>query len=217
MENNKKKIICRLSIFSAIGFIIGLIVGFTIMIAIDHLVKIKEEFIVLAIVGAVMGAIGGAALGLALRDKRKLLNLLSYGAIGFAIGGAIINPITYAISDSIRFKIGDKIGYPIVGTISGAILGLIGGFSFGLALRSKKAIIYSSFAGAVGFAIWFTIFTAAITFFGDYIESGYKFIINTNILIIIITAIGLAIAGVILGSAIGLAIAEEKKIENLNE
>lgn len=217
MENNKKKTICRLSTFGAIGFIIGLIIGITVIVilAITNLINIKNaESILITIVGAIMGAIGGIALGLALKDKRKLLNLLLYGAIGFAIGSVILNPITYAISDNIRLKIGDKIGYPIVGAIGGAILGLIGGFSLGLALKEKKTIVYSSFAGAVGFAIYFAILNATIVFIEDYIESGFKFTTSSNIMFIVSTAIaviGLAIPGVILGSAIAIAIAKEKK------
>jgi hypothetical protein len=96
MENIKPKINWRIPLYGAIGFIIGEIIVdlidlfLTISRIIVPTIELSIEYIItMVIMSAIKGSIGSAALGLALKDKKKILYLSLAGAIGFAIAGII--------------------------------------------------------------------------------------------------------------------------------
>ena len=135
--------IAKFALFGAAGFGIGGLTEFLIM----ELAGENLLFFMLAF--PIPGALGGAALGLALRRKVTTLALL--GAIGFLVGALI------------GFFIGEELGgenLGLAGFLFSAVRGMIGGAALGLALRNWRAIIGLTLAGAIGFGIGWTIFSA---------------------------------------------------------
>ncbi len=182
MQNKESKFNWKLPLFGAVGFGVGIIIGGIIAYS------LFKNFIVLnAMPSSIMGAIGGAALGLALKDKKKVLYLACAGAIGFAIGEAI----------GLTFK----------GAMPYSIIGAIGGAALGLALKDKKKVLYLACAGAIGFAVSHVI-NATVQF-----QIGYTTEFWEVIMVIITGILGYAIAGFTLG--LTLAYLEKKeKVSN---
>jgi hypothetical protein len=73
-----------LALTGLVGFGIGFNVGFV-------LIYVWEPPFMLLVEGVVGGAAGGAALGLAFRDWRTVAVLAIGGAVGFGIGGGIVD------------------------------------------------------------------------------------------------------------------------------
>jgi hypothetical protein len=111
LEDRKK--IFYLSVACAVGFALGLVIG----LAAVYLTKFSD------ILGSfIMGAFGGAAIGIALKDKKKIIYLSLAGAAGFCIG--------FLIADLILYPVTDLIG----NLIAGAGIGAVGGWMLGLAI-----------------------------------------------------------------------------------
>lgn len=81
---NKKNIL-YLSLAGTIGFAVGSIFYITII----KLISDTNAFLAIILGSSIAGAIGSTAIGLALKDKKKILYLSLAGAIGFAIAGII--------------------------------------------------------------------------------------------------------------------------------
>jgi hypothetical protein len=151
MENIKPKINWRILLYGAIGFIMGEIIvcliDLFLMLSRTTIPTIEpsiKDIITSVIMSAVKGSIGSAALGLALKDKKKILYLSLAGAIGFAIGAIFYITIIKLISNTNAF---------LAIVLGSSIAGAIGSAALGLALKDKKKILYLSLAGAIGFAI----------------------------------------------------------------
>ncbi len=113
-----------LTVASAVGFGIGVLIWFITMSAL--------EFRSQLFVGVVEGAVGGAALGLALWDWKSIVHLGLVGALGFGIGGGV--------EDILRQRFiepgpGVNVMWP---TLYSAIQGAIGGAALGAALGLLK-------------------------------------------------------------------------------
>lgn len=96
MENIKPKINWRIPLYGAIGFIIGEIIVDLISLFLEisritvNTIELSMKYIITSVItSAIKGFIGSTALGLALKDKKKILYLALAGAIGFAIAGII--------------------------------------------------------------------------------------------------------------------------------
>ena len=113
-----------LALFGAIGFGVGLLIGFFIVITIWEPPYIEKFFI-----GAVGGAIGGASLGLTLRNWGKAGLLALAGAIGFGVSMQ-----TRLDSHILDEFLSTQIPYMLSGAIILAICGVIGGAFVGAAL-----------------------------------------------------------------------------------
>ncbi len=123
MQNKESKFNWKLPLFGAVGFGVGIIIGGIIAYS------LFKNFIVLnAMPSSIMGAIGGAALGLALKDKKKVLYLACAGAIGFAV--------SHVINATVQFQIGYTTEFwEVIMVIITGILGYaIAGFTLGLTL-----------------------------------------------------------------------------------
>ncbi|ODS37494.1 MAG: hypothetical protein A7316_09325 [Candidatus Altiarchaeales archaeon WOR_SM1_86-2] len=153
-----------------------------------------------------------------MQNKESKFNwkLPVYGAIGFAIGGAIW------WGTIIGIIWGDTLWIAILkGIIEGATIGAIGGAAISLVQKAKKEGIWIIFASTIGFAIagaiwWGGIFWSGIwgTFAGAFggalagalggaaisLAQKYK---NEGIWIIFASTIGFAIGGVIVGALVG--------------
>ena len=182
-QNTKSKFNWNLPLFGAIGF--G--VGFAIMCAINlTLINLNTNYLaspysgtkiyptVGIVRGLIVGAIGGAALGLGFKNKKKTLYLSCAGAIGFAIGFALVIytgsdtviSIGKAIMGHIGYESHSYLGFNIAeGLGTGVIVGAFGGFVLGLVLKKNKIVsaLFLSFTSTFGFAIAFAIGFAAYT------------------------------------------------------
>lgn len=153
-----------------------------------------------------------------------------YGALGFTIGFVVGFAIVEVIGFTICKYVGISIGIFIMNEVYGAIIGAIGGAALGLALKDKKKTLYLALAGAIGFAIAFVIgffFTNLIirTFIigaivgaalGLALKDKRKTLylalagaIGNGIVYIITgdTFIGEVISSIVMGAALGLALA----------
>jgi hypothetical protein len=113
-----------LALFGAIGFDVGLLIGFFIVITIWEPPYVEKFFI-----GAVGGAIGGASLGLTLRNWKKAGILALAGAIGFGV--SIQTRLDSQILDEF---LSAQMPYMLTGAMILAICGVIGGAFLGAAL-----------------------------------------------------------------------------------
>ncbi|ODS42091.1 MAG: hypothetical protein MSIBF_01750 [Candidatus Altiarchaeales archaeon IMC4] len=151
----KKPFNWRLPLYGAIGGAIWSGILGVIVFIIAMWIKMGVWGAVLfGILFPIWGAIGGAVLGLALKDKRKILYLSCAGGIGFIIaevlgvmvGGiitySIMGPIVMAFGGVIVNILGATTGYNLKGFEEAAsivvfqcvLLGAIGGFALGLTL-----------------------------------------------------------------------------------
>jgi len=151
MENIKPKINWRIPLYGAIGFIIGEIIVDLISLFLEisritvNTIELSMKYIITSVItSAIKGFIGSTALGLALKDKKKILYLALAGAIGFAIGAIFYITIIKLISNTNAF---------LAIVLGSSIAGAIGSTALGLALKDKKKILYLALAGAIGFAI----------------------------------------------------------------
>jgi hypothetical protein len=113
-----------LALFGAVGFGVGLLIGFFIVITIWEPPYVAKLFI-----GAVGGAIGGAFLGLALRNWGKAGLLALAGAIGFGVSMQ-----TRLDSQILEELLSTQMPYMLAGATILAICGVIGGAFLGAAL-----------------------------------------------------------------------------------
>lgn len=124
----------------------------------------------------VVGAVGGAALGLALRDRRRLVVLALAGALGMFLGLLAV------------LTLGSFVNYStvVIGPVFGAVLGA----SLGVAFLDARRVLILTLAGAVGFGIGFPAGS-----FLDYLTDSFgrmPFIVVAGI-----------IGGASLGAALG--------------
>lgn len=113
-----------LALFGAIGFGVGLLIGFFIVLTIWEPPHVEKFFI-----GAVGGAIGGASLGFTLRNWGKAGLLALAGAIGFGVSMQ-----TRLDSQILDGFLSTQMPYMLAGTTMLAICGVIGGAFLGAAL-----------------------------------------------------------------------------------
>ena len=113
-----------LALFGAIGFGVGLLIGFFIVITIW-----EPPYVEKFLVGAVGGAIGGASLGLTLRNWGKAGLLAPAGAIGFGLSMQ-----TRLDSHILDEFFPTQMPYMLAGATILAICGIIGGAFLGAAL-----------------------------------------------------------------------------------
>ena len=179
-------------LWGVIGFVVAFVIGGSIgfiSAVTDDTYGYSTEYVLG--VGTGFG-IAGAVLGVALKNKKKVLYLAFAGAVGFAIGGAV------------GFAIGRAIWYAIGGiwyVIGGAIWYVIGGAALGLALKDKKMVLYLAGAGAIGYAISFATWFAYATWY-DFVSDLLGYVVGGDniagaITSVIIGAIGLEIPGVL--------------------
>ena len=133
--------VLRFGLFGAIGF------GISFIIFTSPLVT--RFFFIMPLQPFFMTVIGGASLGLALRDKNKVVTLALASGFGFLIG--------YYISGWVVLDYLDLIWYPYGLFIIMAISGTICGSLMGLALKNRKAVLILGVAGFLGFSIGFLI------------------------------------------------------------
>ncbi len=213
-QAERSKFNWMLPILGAIGFGIGFALMSGIMLTIYHhsIISISRAFsekvdldvISLgAVRGIFIGSVGGAGLGLAHKDKSRILYLSLAGAIGFGwafvfviASDVIVSKIGWAIVD----LIGKSAGYFSYsaelsqGSGMGSVVGGIGGLVLGLALPKYRAIasFLLSLAGILSFSFVFVI--------GSYLFDGH-FFSSWN-----------AWAGVVGGISLGIALALYYKI-----
>ena len=96
------------------------------------------------------GAVGGASLGLAMRDRRKIIALALLGALGFTVGSfvALIVAFVGLVPSSESGAI-EGMGAGAAGVLGGAV----GGASLGLAFWDWRRISILTLAGAVGLGV----------------------------------------------------------------
>lgn len=138
MSQETKKI-AKFALFGAIGFGVGALFLLT------------------------MGITGGAALGLALKNRRKVIVLALVGGIGFLFGlwvGVYVWEQAVALWEPFKTVWGYAIYGGTIGAIEGAALGLVMG--------GRRKIIVLAIAGALGFGIGIII--APSTPFIAYIQ-----------------------------------------------
>jgi hypothetical protein len=124
--------VLKFVIVGAVGFGIGGAIG-------SPLIRFLPGGVALLLWLLVGGAVGGASLGLALKDRRRIVVLALLGALGLFVGvmaglilGSFFNYSTVPIA-------------AIVGTVVGALLGV--------AFRDWRTILALAVAGAVGFSV----------------------------------------------------------------
>jgi hypothetical protein len=122
LQNWTKAIILALT--GLVGFGIGFNVGFV-------LIYVLEPPFMLLVEGVVGGAVGGAALSLAFRDWRTGAALALGGAVGFGIGGGVVDllkqPFVSPGAQGVTFLWAS--GFMVIqGAIGGASLGATLGY-----------------------------------------------------------------------------------------
>lgn len=96
------------------------------------------------------GAIGGASLGLALRDRSKVVILALLGAVGFTVGS--IAAVFLAFVGMLPAS--ESGATNAVGTVAaGLLVGTVGAASLGVSLRDPRKLVILTLAGAVGFGV----------------------------------------------------------------
>ncbi len=124
--------IARFVLFGAAGFGIGGAIGMGI------------GFFFVPMTPIALGGIGGASLGLALRDRRKLVALALLGAVGVFLG-LLVAVIVYSYVGTYI------VNYYLV--VTGPAFGVVLGASLGVAFLDLRRIVALALAGAVGFGI----------------------------------------------------------------
>lgn len=175
IENTiRPKFNLKLPIYGAIAFGIGFALLGAIMITIYNVASnsltlnhTNKYIFTNASIGIFGGGIGGAGLGLALKDKTRILFFILAGAIGFgiafsmviAIDSSLISEIDWAIIGFIRGSLGVfSYEYELVrGFGLGAIIGAIGGSVLGLG-APKNRVISSLLLFITGIISFGTIF-----------------------------------------------------------
>jgi len=203
----KLKFNWKLPVSGAIGFGIGFAVMGAIMLTIYNIAQNTFSDVsghrvgveVGALRGIVVGGVGGAGLGLALRDKIRVIYFSLAGALGFGIAFALVISVdSFQISEigwAIISLMGGPAGYLSLevglakGLGIGTIVGAFGGLALGLASPKYKIISCTllGFAGVISFANVFA--------FGSIIFDGNFF------------SLWNALGGAIGGAAIGVALA----------
>jgi hypothetical protein len=117
----------RFILFGAVGFGAGVFVGIFISTSLPSIGLLLGPL--------VGGAVGGAALGLASKERRRVVVLAPLGALGLTLG------ITTGLVVGSFFNY----GWP-----TGAVVGAIVGASLGAAFRDWRAILALGVVGAVG-------------------------------------------------------------------
>ena len=116
LKHRKRAIFLALA--GAIGFGVGFLAGFFIVLTIWEPVRVEGLFL-----GAVGGALGGASFGLVLRNWRKAGLFALAGAIGFGIAVQAFWDLLRGLSPQVLW-----------GAITLAIWGIVGGAVLGAAL-----------------------------------------------------------------------------------
>lgn len=206
--DDKPKFNWNLPILGAIGFGIGFAVMGAIMLTIYNIAQNAFSGVSGHSVGAemglfrgiVVGGVGGAGLGLALRDKMRVVYFSVAGAIGFGVAFALVTSVdSFQISEigwAIISLMGGPAGYLSLeaglaqGLGIGTIIGAFGGLALGLASPKYKLISCTllGFAGIISFANVFAF--GSIVFDGNFYSLW--------------NALGGAIGGAALGIALAL-------------
>lgn len=133
------------------------------------------------------GAIGGASLGLALRDRRKVVALALLGAAGFTVGGVVAVVLAFmGLLPSSESGATNAMGAGAAGILVGAM----GAAALGLSLRDPRETLLLSLAGAVGFGVGLVA----------------KFSVEQALRLGAVENMLLAVSGVIGGAALGGAL-----------
>jgi hypothetical protein len=96
------------------------------------------------------GSIGGASLGLALRERRKVVALAVLGALGFTVGG--FAAVFAGFVGFLPATSSGALNAMGAGT-AGMIVGAIGGASLGVAFGDLRKILVLALVGALGFGV----------------------------------------------------------------
>jgi len=117
-----KKRTALLALAGGLGFAIGFLGGFFILLALWGPARAQGAFI-----GALGGAVGGASLGVALRDRRAAVVLALAAAIGFgasvqAMWGWAPGPAGQVASGVVRVALWGAVGGASVGAALGCLL-----------------------------------------------------------------------------------------------
>jgi len=120
--------LARFVLFGAAGFGIGGTIAWPI-----------GYYFLIELMIPIAGGLGGASLGLALRDRRKLVALALLGALGTFLGLLMATIL------------GSFVNYSMM--LIGAIFGTVLGASLGLAFLDLRRIVALALAGAAGFDI----------------------------------------------------------------
>ncbi len=162
--------LARFVLFGAAGFGIGGTIAWPI-----------GYYFLIELMIPIAGGLGGASLGLALRDRRKLVVLALLGALGTFLGLLVAASLGSFVNYSMML-----IG-PVFGTVLGAALGL--------AFLDLRRIVALALAGAAGFGVG----VPAGEFLGPLVDSFEDIPFFEN-------APFIFIAGVTGGAALGAAL-----------
>ncbi len=167
--------LARFVLFGAAGFGIGGTIAWPI-----------GYYFLIELMIPIAGGLGGASLGLALRDRRKLVVLALLGALGTFLG-LLVAAILYSYVGTY------DVNYSLV--VTGPVFGTVLGASLGLAFLDLRRIVALALAGVAGFGVG----VPAGEFLGPLVDSFEDIPFFEN-------APFIFIAGVTGGAALGAAL-----------
>lgn len=143
--------VMRFVLFGAVGFGIG--GGIAASFVINPFAASLLALLLFLLGLLVIGALGGASLGLAMRDRRKVMVLARWGAAGLGLGFFVaFIGLVFALllgGPYIHWPADFYVNYGFLTAVAGAVEGV----ALGAALRNRRSILALALAGFVEFGI----------------------------------------------------------------